>query len=125
MKSVDIAKVSAEDAQVNPTPGEAEVRQLIGDSLEGTLARFLQNKLKLLIWYRSMRDPQLVFGAQLDLTRIIAALRESVQAPASLHGEITAALLDDNGKAVAGDAPQGRAPFVTREIGQALAHCAT
>ena len=71
-----------------------------------------------------MRDPQLVFGAQLDLTRIIAALRESVQAPASLHGEITAALLDDNGKVVAGDAPEGQAPFVTRYIGETLPHWA-
>ena len=36
---------------------EAEFRQLIGDSTEGTLARFLDNKLKLMFWYRPPRDP--------------------------------------------------------------------
>ena len=34
-------------------PSEAEIRQLVGDSTEGTVARFLDNKLHLLLWYRS------------------------------------------------------------------------
>jgi len=123
-KSGFVPKDSTGDGSAKVTPGEAEFRQLIGDSHEGTLARFLQNKLKLLIWYRSVRDPQMVFGAQLDLNRIIADLKDSVKEPASLHGEITAALLDDTGKAVAGDAPHGQPPFVTREIGEALPHWA-
>ena len=33
-------------------PAEAEFRQLIGDQTDGMLARFLQNKLKLMFWHR-------------------------------------------------------------------------
>jgi hypothetical protein len=53
---------------------ETEFRQLIGDATEGTLARFLDNKLNVMFWYRSPRNPQLIFGAQLDPAR----LRESL-----------------------------------------------
>jgi len=49
---------------------EAEFRQLIGEATDGMLARFLQNKLKLMFWHRLEKDPQLVFGAQLNLTQI-------------------------------------------------------
>ncbi|MSU59418.1 MAG: HAMP domain-containing histidine kinase [Pedosphaera sp.] len=54
---------------------EAEFRQLIGDATDGMLVRFLQNKLKLMFWHRLERDPQLVFGAQLDLRAITGRLR--------------------------------------------------
>jgi hypothetical protein len=57
---------------------EAEFRQLIGDGTEGTVARFLQNQLHLLLWYRSPSDPQIVFGAQLDVNRLIAQDGEQV-----------------------------------------------
>jgi signal transduction histidine kinase len=49
---------------------EAEFRQLIGDAKDGVMARFLQNKLKLMFWHRLERDPQLVYGVQLNLDRI-------------------------------------------------------
>src|SRR5581483_1433820 len=39
---------------------EAEFRQLVGDSNEGMVARFLENKLNLLLWYRSPRDTNLI-----------------------------------------------------------------
>jgi signal transduction histidine kinase len=103
-------------------PGEAEFRQLLGDSYEGTLARFLQDKLKLLLWYRSVRDTQMVFGAQLDLAQVITGLRELVKVPEALQGTITVALLDDNARPVAGHRPNGQIPFVSREIGAALPH---
>src|SRR5262249_55218931 len=45
---------------------EAEFRQLIGDETEGTLARFLNNRLNVLCWCRSGRDTNLVFGAELS-----------------------------------------------------------
>src|SRR6266540_859985 len=60
-------------------PAEAEFRQLIGDSTEGTVARFLQNKLNLMFWYRSSRDPQLVFGALINLARLTETLRGGVK----------------------------------------------
>ena len=105
---------------------EAEFRQLIGDANEGTVARFLQNKLKLLFWYRSPRDPQLVFGAQLDLARLTQGLRELVKVEPELAPEIGAALLDDTARPMTVSPPDfqtnWKRPFVATEIGEALPH---
>ena len=57
----------------------AEFRQLIGEENEGTLARFVDNKLNVLFWYRPPGDPQLVFGAQIALPRLVEGLRALVQ----------------------------------------------
>ena len=108
-------------------PSEAEFRQLIGDSTEGTLARFLQNKLNLMFWYRSPRDPQLVFGALIHLPRLIEALRDVVQVQGeSLREEICVALLDDAARPVALSRSNFQAnwkrPFVATEIGEVLPH---
>src|SRR5439155_1093598 len=65
------------------------------DSSEGTLARFLQNQLKLLFWYRPASDPQLVFGAQVNLVRLLRELQTLFQIEPNLQKEITVALLDD------------------------------
>src|SRR6185295_6034007 len=54
-------------------PEEAEFKELVGNNFEGTIARFLQNKLKVMLWYRSVREPDLIYGAQLNLTNIVAA----------------------------------------------------
>ena len=109
------------------TPSEAEFRQLIGDLTEGTVARFLQNKLNLMFWYRSPRDPQLVFGALIHLRRLTEDLRSVVKVEAeSLRGEICVALLDDSARPVATSSPgfQGnwKRPLVATEIGEALPH---
>jgi hypothetical protein len=60
-------------------PAEAEFRQLIGDQTDGMLARFLQNKLKLMFWHRLSGEPDLIFGAELDLNRVVDGLRGLVQ----------------------------------------------
>jgi signal transduction histidine kinase len=107
-------------------PSEAEFAQLVGDSREGMIARFLQNKLKLMFWRRSARDPQLVFGAQLDLAKVIDTLKDVIRAEPSLHDEICLVLLDDNAKPVASSYPNFNAnwkhPFVATEVGEALPH---
>jgi signal transduction histidine kinase len=105
----------------------AEFRQLIGDDNEGTLARFVDNKLNVLFWYRSPGDPQMVFGTQLALPRLIEGLSPLVQqVEPALRGEICVALLDDTAKPVALSHPGFRAtwkrPFVATEIGEALPH---
>ena len=105
----------------------AEFRQLIGEDNEGTLARFVDNKLNVLLWYRSPGDPQLVFGTQLSLPRLIEGLSPLVQqVEPALHGEICVALLDDTAKPVALSHPGFHAtwkrPFVATEIGEALPH---
>jgi signal transduction histidine kinase len=109
------------------SPAEAEFRQLVGDSTEGTVARFLQNKLNLMFWYRPSRDPQLVFGALLNLPRLTDDLRNVVSVdPQSPLNEICVALLDDSTRVVATTKPVFRAnwkrPFAAAEIGEALPH---
>lgn len=107
-------------------PSEGEFHQLIGGETDGMLARFLQNKLKLMFWHRLNRDPQLVFGAQLALPRVIEVLRPFLQADPALHTEICVALLDENTRPMALTRPDFRAdwkrPFVSSEIGDALPH---
>jgi len=108
------------------TSAEAEFRQLIGDATSGTLARFLQNKLNLMFWYRSPRDRQLVFGAQLHLRKIIEELVRQLVVVPNLNEEICVALLDDNGKPVGrtitGFEANWKRPFVATEIGEVLPH---
>jgi signal transduction histidine kinase len=106
---------------------EAEFRQLIGDSTEGTVARFLENKLNVLLWYRSPSDPQLVFGAQLSLARLKEGLREIVNhLDPALRTEAAGVLLDDSARPVAlsraGFQANWKHPFVATEIGEALPH---
>jgi len=106
---------------------EAEFRQLIGDSTEGTVARFLQNRLNLMFWYRSPRDPQLVFGSLLNLPKLVEGLSESVKVePASLNEEVCVALLNDSAAPVVMSNSKFRTnwkrPFVATEIGEALPH---
>jgi len=108
-------------------PAEAEFRQLIGDDSEGTLARFVDNKLSLLFWCRPAREPQTVFGVQVSLSRLekeLSALLGHL-APA-LRGEICLGLLDDTAKPVALSHPAFKAnwrrPFVATEIGEVLPH---
>ena len=106
---------------------EAEFRQLTGEATEGTLARFIDNKLKLMFWYRPPRDPDLVFGVQLQLPRLIAEIRPVVRATSPLYSEVCVALLDDTARPVivSHDSYQPaswKRPFVATEIGEALPH---
>ena len=106
---------------------EAEFRQLVGDSSEGTVARFLENKLNVLVWYRCPSDPQMIFGAQLSLPRLKQELRDMVkQLDPALGQDIVAALLDDTGKPVARSREtfqtNWKRPFVATELGESLPH---
>src|SRR5438477_303382 len=96
---------------------DGEFRQLIGDSTEGTLARFLQNKLNLMFWYRSPRDTHLVFGALINLPRLTETLKSVVNVDSeSLYHDICVALLDDGARPAAQTIPQFKTnwkrPFV-------------
>ena len=73
-------------------PAEAEFGQLIGNGTDGMLARFLQNKLRLIFWHRLSTEPDLIFGAQLNLDRVVDALRGLVQADTEMHDEICLAI---------------------------------
>jgi signal transduction histidine kinase len=107
-------------------PAEAEFRQLIGNQNDGMLARFLQNKLKLMFWHRLSTEPDLIFGAQLNLKSVVDGLRALIQSDPALQNDICIALLDDNAKPVAMSRANFQAnwkrPFVATEIGDALPH---
>jgi signal transduction histidine kinase len=106
---------------------EAEFRQLIGEDVEGTMARFVDNHLSLLFWCRRPGDPQTIFGAEVALPRLKEELRPLIQQIGpSLKGEICLALLDDSAKPVALSEPTFQAnwkrPFVATELGEVLPH---
>lgn len=64
-------------------PAEAEFRQLIGDEREGMMARFLQNKLRLMFWHRLEREPQLVYGVQLNMDSVRSLLKAMLRGSAN------------------------------------------
>jgi signal transduction histidine kinase len=106
---------------------EAEFRQLVGDANEGTLARFLDNKLNVMLWRRTPRDPQIVFGVKLNLQRVVEGLRHLVAiTDRALLGEVCVALLDDQTKPAAMSHPgftsNWRRPMAAAEIGEMLPH---
>jgi signal transduction histidine kinase len=113
--------LAKELADSKNAPEEAEFKQLVGDGFEGTVARFLQNQLKVLLWYRSVREPDLIYGAQLNLSNIVAGLQPVIRAPDSVRSDVRVALLNDANRVVAGET-KGRRPFVISEIGSVLPH---
>jgi signal transduction histidine kinase len=106
---------------------EAEFCQLMGTASDGMLARFVDNKLNVLFWYRRPENPQYVFGAQLSIPRLVQKLKPSLEKLGpSLRDEICVALLDDSARPVALSHSNFRTswkrPFVATEIGETLPH---
>lgn len=106
---------------------EAEFRELVGDSSEGMVARFVENKLNVLLWHRSPHDTNLIFGAELSLPRLKENLKPVVeQLDPALREDIAVALLDDTARPVAvsraGFQANWKRPFVATEVGEALPH---
>lgn len=101
-------------------PAERQFRELAGEAMSGSVGRFLDDRLHVLLWHRSPRDPQVVFGAELDLAR----LAERVALPAD--EETVLAVLDDRARPVArstaGFEANWKRPFVAAEIGELLPH---
>ncbi len=88
--------------------GETNFRELIDDANDGTFARFLQDKLHVMFWHRAAADAHLLFGAQVNLARLVEQLRDYVQLGADLQKEVCLALLDDTGNPVALSHPDFR-----------------
>jgi signal transduction histidine kinase len=126
-------------------PAKAEFQELIGDATDGTVARFVNNRLSVLFWHRSARDERYVFGAQLSLPRLVTELRgliqdaghfaharswrglsESLTSEAYLGDEICIAVLNDNARPEilthVGFQANWKRPFVSSEISEALPH---
>jgi signal transduction histidine kinase len=106
---------------------ETDFRQIVSDQTEGVVARFLENNLHILMWYRSARDYNTVFGAQIDLRQLKDALTAMVdKLDPALRKELCLAILDENGRPVALPYAQFTAdwkhPFAATEIGEMLPH---
>jgi signal transduction histidine kinase len=106
---------------------EAEFCQLMGSASDGMLARFVDNKLNVLFWYRRPENPQYVFGAQLSIPRLVEKLKPSLEKlEPTLRDEVCVALLDDLARPVAvshsGFRTTWKRPFVATEIGETLPH---
>lgn len=124
----DAPDLLATDNRSRLNPSEAAFRQLIGDATEGTLARFVDNRLAVLFWYRSPRATNLIFGAQLSLPRLREELQELLdELGPTIRGDVCVALLDDTAKPAAlsqadFQATNWKRPFVATEIGEVLPH---
>jgi signal transduction histidine kinase len=128
-KGTDKAVFATKSGSTKDTPagsGSAEFRQLVGDSMEGTLARFLEDKLNLMFWRRSEIDSNIVFGAQIDFARLMQELASLIRIEPGLAGEIVVALLDDQARPISTSrqnfSADWKRPFVSREIGEVLPH---
>jgi len=113
-----LSKDAAEPPRL--APEEAEFKELIGNGFEGTVARFLQNKLKVLLWYRSVREPDIIYGAQLNPTNVITGIQPLVRPPEGLARDVRVALLNDVDRVIAGTGAGH--PLVTTDIGHMLPH---
>jgi signal transduction histidine kinase len=115
------------EAQVSKIfPGQAEFRELVGNATQGMLARFLQDQLKLLFWYRSQADTQLLFGVQVQLPRLVEEMKKLIRLDPALQREFVVALLDDNAHprrlSEGNFMANWKRPFVSTEIGEWLPH---
>lgn len=107
-------------------PADAEFRLLIGEGTDGMLARFVQNKLRLLFWHRQQTTSDPIYGAQVDLAQLVTQINPLLALEATLREEICVALLDDNAKprclTDTSFKTDWKRPFVAAEIGEALPH---
>jgi signal transduction histidine kinase/HAMP domain-containing protein len=114
----------------NSIAEQSDFRRVIGNESSGALARFLEDKLRLMVWYRP-RFGSMVFGAQIIQQKLVENLKPLLESPdlkKSGNGSAAycLAILDDRGKPVLLSKPGFTAdwkhPFVASEIGEALPH---
>lgn len=117
----------------NTLPEESDFRKVIGTETSGTLARFLEDKLRIMVWYRP-HEGSMVYGAQILQSGLVNNLRPLLQASdikkndtaISSGVDYSLAILDDRGKPVALSRPgfsgDWKHPFAATEIGEALPH---
>lgn len=100
--------------------------QLTAEGNQGVIGRFLQDRLNLLLWHRSPRASEIVFGTQLKLPALIAGLTNLIKVESPLDAQICVALLDDSANPVARSQAaflaEWKRPFVSVEIGDMLPH---
>lgn len=126
-RTVEPADAASKDASSKIAAAETDFRKCVANQNQGTFARFLQNKLHTMMWYRSSRDYNTVFGAQLDLKKLADSLRSLVaELDPELRPEFCVAILDDTATPVARSSEifsaDWRHPAAAAEIGETLPH---
>jgi signal transduction histidine kinase len=110
----------------NVLPAEAEFGQLIGTAMSGSVARFVGNELFVIFWHRTTAEPELVFGAEVNLNGFTKDFEHLILPDYDLAKTVCVALLDDKGKPVVTTAPDfatnWKRPFVATEVGELLPH---
>ena len=110
----------------NVLPAEAEFHQLIGTAMSGSVARFVGNELFVIFWHRTTVNPELVFGAEVNLNRFTEDFEHLILPDYDLAKTVCVALLDDKGKPVVTTTPRfatnWKRPFVATEVGEVLPH---
>lgn len=123
----DSVELGAYDG-TGPSSATTEFRDLIADEHQGIVARYLQDNLTLMIWYRSPLDEGIVFGARLNLARVTEEAGKLLHVDASLKDQILLVLFNEDdqpaayAEAVAGVQLKEARPFASVEIGDYLPH---
>lgn len=102
-------------------------RDIIGDSPGGTVARFVQDELQILLWHRNPADPGVVLGAQVRLGTLIPRLAAALRIDPALADRFTAVLRDDSQLVAAFTGREeahrsGVRPMAAADIGDKLPH---
>jgi signal transduction histidine kinase len=110
----------------NVLPAQAEFHQLIGTAMSGSVARFVGNELFVIFWRRTTLNPELVFGAEINLQGFTQDFHRLIQPDYDLAKTVCVALLDEKGKPVVTTTPgfvtNWKRPFVATEVGEVLPH---
>jgi signal transduction histidine kinase len=99
---VSPAKDLAADAgESKLAPEAAAFRQIVQNGQSGTVARFLQDELNVLFWYRPPLEQPLIFGARVNLARLVERVRDALKLEPPLDTQIALALINAAGEPVA------------------------
>jgi signal transduction histidine kinase len=106
-------------------PEFSDFQTAVGGAAQGTLARFVNDKLQVLFWARPDPKSAWLFGLMLGSDQLEEIAREALQS-AYPNGAVRLAILNDKSRPVARE-PEGftenwKRPFVATEIGEVLPH---
>ncbi len=96
----DVATAAADPGESKSAPEVTAFRQIVRQGKSGTVARFLQDQLNVLFWYRPQLDRPLVFGARVSLPRLVERVRDALHLEAPLGEQIEVALINAAGQPV-------------------------
>ncbi len=103
---------------------ESDFATIIQGAQEGCIARLQKAGVSLLLWRRSERDPEVIYGVQISGATLLERAKDLVWVDEPLSREVCLALLDHGGKPIAQSkrdfGGNWRKPFVATEIGDIL-----